>query len=215
MGVSGRIDAVADRAFAAAYARASAAEDRVLGAERRALLAEARGTVVEIGAGTGSNLAAYPPVDRLLLLEPSPAMRTRLEPVAQDHGADVIDASAEAVPLPDAVADTVVATLVLCTVDDLDAALTEIRRILKPDGRLLLLEHVRSDEPHLARWQDRAEPIWCHLARGCHPNRDTLRAVERAGFTIESSRRIADPTPLRGLVPHVVAVVTKGSDRSH
>lgn len=208
MALPARIDALADRAFAAAYARASAAEDRVLGAERRALLAEATGTVVEIGAGTGANLAAYPPVARLLLLEPSPAMRERLAPLAAEYGADVIDASAEAIPLPDASVDTVVATLVLCSVGDLEAALSEIRRILKPDGRLLLLEHVRSDEPRLARWQDRVEPVWCHLARGCHPNRDTLRAVADAGFTIEHAHRIADPTPLRGLVPHVVAVVS-------
>lgn len=208
MALPARIDALADRAFAAAYARASAAEDRVLGAERRALLSEARGTVVEIGAGTGANLAAYPPVDRLLLLEPSPAMRSRLAPLAADHGADLIDAPAEAIPLPDDSVDTVVTTLVLCSVDDLDAALTEVRRVLKPGGRLLLLEHVRSDEPRLARWQDRVEPVWCHLARGCHPNRDTLQAVQDAGFVIERSHRIADPTPLRGLVPHVVAVVS-------
>jgi SAM-dependent methyltransferase len=206
MGLSVRIDALADRAFAAAYARASALEDRVLAEERRALLAEARGVVVEIGAGTGANLAAYPPVERLLLLEPSPAMRARLAPLAAEHGADVIAASAESIPLPDGCADTVVATLVLCSVDDPARALAEIRRILAPGGHLLLLEHVRSDEARLARWQDRVTPVWHHLARGCHPNRDTLEMLVAAGFSVERSTRIPDPTPLRGLVPHVVAV---------
>jgi ubiquinone/menaquinone biosynthesis C-methylase UbiE len=99
------------------------------------------------------------------------------------------DAPAEALPFPDGSFDVVVSTLVLCTVDDPGRALAEVRRVLAPGGRLVLLEHVRSGGG-LARWQDRLAPLWRHLAAGCHLNRDTRAAVERAGFTVTDFEEI-------------------------
>ena len=116
-------------------------------ARRAAVLAHARGTVVELGAGTGLNLPHYPPDVELVLTEPEPPMSRRLlERLAQSgRQARVLQAPADRVPLPDGSVDTVVCTLVLCTVPDLDATLTEIRRLLRPDGRLLFIEHVAAE----------------------------------------------------------------------
>ena len=167
-----------DRAFAAAYARLVRSESEVMRAWRQWAASRAHGVVVEIGAGTGANLEWYRGVDRLVLVEPSPSMRARLAAVAGD--AEVVDATADRLPLTDASVDAVVATLVLCSVPDQPAALAEVRRVLRPGGSLLLLEHVRTDDPGTARWQDRLDPVWRHLAQGCHPNRDTVAAVAAA-----------------------------------
>jgi SAM-dependent methyltransferase len=151
---------------------------------RRDLLAGARGRVVELGAGTGLNLRHYPPVDELVLTEPDEAMACKLE-----RKAKVTRAPAERLPFEDASVDTVVSTLVLCTVPDLPGALAEVRRVLKPEGRLLFLEHVRSDSPRLARWQDRLHGPWKALAEGCSCNRPTLDALRDAGFAVDVQRR--------------------------
>lgn len=98
---------------------------------------------------------------------------------------EVVEAPAERLPFPDDSFDTVVCTLVLCTVDDPDRAIAEVRRVLKPGGRLLLIEHVRSHDPRIARWQDRVTPLWKRIGHGCHPNRDTAAALARAGFVLE------------------------------
>src|SRR5690242_16890634 len=136
---------------------------------RAELLAQARGRTLELGAGTGLNLPHYGDVE-LILLEPDPAMRARL---ARRTSAQVLAAGAEDIPLDDGSVDTVVATLVLCTVDDPQATLAEIARVLKPDGQLLLIEHVRAHARRLARWQDRLETPWRHFAVGCRCNRST------------------------------------------
>lgn len=107
--------------------------------------------------------------------------------------ARVVEAGADALPFNDATFETVVSTLVLCTVPDLPGALREIDRVLAPGGRLLFLEHVRSDDAGLAKWQDRLTPAWKFFARGCHPNRDTASELRAAGFTIE--RLDEDRTP--------------------
>jgi ubiquinone/menaquinone biosynthesis C-methylase UbiE len=113
-------------------------------------------------------------------------MARRLE--ARDAGRHtVVRAPAESLPFPDASFDTVVATLVLCTVDDQARSLEEARRVLKPGGRLLFLEHVRSENPSLARWQDRLHGPWKAFGHGCHCNRDTLAGIKAAGFTVERS----------------------------
>lgn len=192
-----------DRLFAAAYARLVAGESAPMRAWRQWVAGRAHGVVVELGAGTGANLEWYRDIDRLLLVEPSPAMRSRLGPAAAAYRAEVIDATAEALPLEDASVDAVVATLVLCSVPDLPAALAEIRRVLRPDGRLLLIEHVRARESGTAAWQDRIDPVWCQLAQGCHPNRDTAAAVADAGFTIVERHPVPIDMPGGRFFPHV------------
>jgi ubiquinone/menaquinone biosynthesis C-methylase UbiE len=173
------------RVFAALYDRAMAAtEDAGLRDARRELLEGAHGRVLEVGAGTGANVGLYPAaVTELVLAEPEEPMARRLRPRA--GGAAVVVAPAEALPFEDASFDTVVTTLVLCTVRDPAAAMAEIRRVLRPGGRLLLFEHVRSEDPGLARWQDRLTPIQRRIAHGCHPNRDTAALLEQAGFTVD------------------------------
>ena len=197
---------LADRAFAAAYARLVRTESDVMRAWRRWVASRAHGVVVELGAGTGANLEWYRDVDRLVLVEPSPAMRKRLIPHA--GAAEVVDATADALPLPDASVDAVVGTLVLCSVPDLPAALAEVRRVLRPGGSLLLLEHVRAADPGTARWQDRLDPAWRHLAQGCHPNRDTVAAVEDAGFTVVERHPVPVAMPGARFFPHVAVRAT-------
>jgi ubiquinone/menaquinone biosynthesis C-methylase UbiE len=179
-----------ERVFAAGYDRFMAAAERNdLGPRRDALLAQARGRVLELGAGTGVNLEHYgPEVTELVLLEPAEPMVKRLEPKAAARGARVVQAGAEALPFEDASFDTVVATLVLCTVPDLDRALDEIRRVLKPDGRLLFLEHVRAEDPGLAKWQRRLNPIQKRVACGCHLDRPTPDAIA-ARFDVTELKR--------------------------
>src|SRR5262245_7830936 len=148
---------------------------------RRALLARARGLTLELGAGTGLNLAHYPAGVELVLSEPEPAMRAALERRVSRSGRPVrvLSAPAEALPFAHATFDTVVSTMVLCTVQDAAAAVAEARRVLKPGGRLLFVEHVRAQSPGLARWQDRLARPWAAFAQGCHCNLDTEALLAR------------------------------------
>jgi len=174
--------------FAAVYDRLTAGAEAAGLAQRRAqLLAAASGRVLEIGAGTGANLAFYPEaVDAVTLAEPEAPMAKRLARRVQQQTrrVDIVEAPAERLPFPDGSFDTVVSTLVLCTVLDQARALAEIRRVLTPAGRLLFLEHVRSDDPRLSRWQDRLNGINQVVAHGCHCNRTTVDAIRAAGFEI-------------------------------
>jgi len=177
------------RVFAAMYDRMLAASEEAGLADRRAqVVAGARGRVLEIGAGTGHNLRHYPQegIDELVLTEPEPPMARRLEDRVAGAARDVqvLRAGAEQLPFADASFDTVVGTLVLCTVGDPQRALAEVHRVLAPGGRLLFLEHVRNAEPGRARWQDRITPVWRHIGHGCHPNRDTPRLIGEAGFEV-------------------------------
>ena len=176
---------VMGRIFAAMYDRMMKdTEEAGLREHRRAIVGRARGRVLEIGAGTGLNLDHYPAgVTDLVLTEPEEPMARRLR--AKLTTGEVISAGADDLPFPDDSFDTVVSTLVLCTVPDQDRAIAEIRRVLKPDGQLLFLEHVRSHEAKTAKWQDRLLPIWRFVGHGCHPNRDTAAALTRAGFRLE------------------------------
>lgn len=180
------------RFFAAIYDRLLAASEEAGLADRRsALLANAEGRVVEIGAGTGLNLDRYPAqgVEELVLAEPEGPMARRLRErlAASGREGEVVEAPAERLPFADDTFDTAVSTLVLCTVTDLEAALAEVRRVLKPDGQLLFLEHVRwEDDPGRARWQDRLTPVWRRVGHGCHPNRRTLAAIETAGLHVRT-----------------------------
>jgi ubiquinone/menaquinone biosynthesis C-methylase UbiE len=182
----GRLQNAWGRCFAAIYEPLMQATENGGNAERRAaVLAHARGTVVEIGAGTGLNLPHYPTDVELVLTEPEPPMAVRLLDRLEQSGrqARVLQAPADRIPLPDDCADTVVCTLVLCTVHDLYATLSEIRRLLRPDGQLLFIEHVAAEPgTRLRRWQDRLERPWRRLAHGCHTNRDIEQAMREAGF---------------------------------
>jgi ubiquinone/menaquinone biosynthesis C-methylase UbiE len=200
------------RLKAAFYDRLSAASERAGFADRRrSVLAPARGRVLEVGAGTGANLPHYPEtVETLVLLEPDDGMagRLRTKLAASGRQATIVRAAAEALPFEDDSFDTVVAVLVLCSVDEPDRALAEIRRVLKPDGQLLFAEHVRSDDPRLARWQDRLNrPWWGWVADGCNCNRATLSAMA-AAFEIEDVRHGEIPKALPLVRPLVAGRAT-------
>jgi ubiquinone/menaquinone biosynthesis C-methylase UbiE len=185
-----RVIAMFRRFFALVYDRINQpAETAGLSQERQKLLAQASGETIEIGAGTGFNLAHYPPaVTRLVLTEPDRHMagRLRRRVAAIRPDAEVLDATAARLPFPDASFDTAVVTFVLCSVPDPDAALTEIARVLRPGGRLLFAEHVRSDDSALAARQDR-RPLTYKLM-GCHPNRATLDTITSSPLHVEDVR---------------------------
>jgi ubiquinone/menaquinone biosynthesis C-methylase UbiE len=186
-------DATWGRLFSAVYDRGlKAAEDAGLREMRRELLTGARGSVLEIGAGTGANLALYPDaVESLTMVEPDPHMTKRLREklAASERTAEVVEAPAERLPFEDASFDTAVATLVLCTVSDPTAAVAELARVLKPGGELLFIEHVRAEDPGLARWQDRFERPWKFLADGCRCNRDTVATLAASRFDLGAVER--------------------------
>lgn len=165
-------------------------EENGLREMRRELLADAQGRTLEIGAGTGLNHDLYPSaVTELTLTEPSGHMAGRLRrKVAEaDRPIEVVQAPGERLPFLDSAFDTVSLTLVLCTAPDPPAVLREVERVLKPGGRFLFLEHVRSPDPGLARWQDRLEVPWRIFGNGCHCNRDTLATIEGSPLELESS----------------------------
>jgi ubiquinone/menaquinone biosynthesis C-methylase UbiE len=182
--------------FARFYERMLAGTERAgLEQLRRSLLAHARGRALEIGAGTGLNLPHYGVrVTSLVLAEPDPHMAARLRDRLETEGSapseiSVIEAGAEQLPFDDGSFDTVVSTLVLCTVQDPARALAEVKRVLVPGGGLLFIEHVRGDSHRLARWQDRLDRPWGWFAGGCHPNRPTPDSIADAGFQIEQLER--------------------------
>ena len=186
----GRIyDATWGRGFSALYDTCfKATEEAGLREMRREALAPARGRTIDLGAGTGANLELYPQaVSELVLAEPDPHMLRQLrEKVSESTStAETVAAPAETLPFDDDSFDTVAFTLVLCTVPSPGASLAEAARVLKPGGQLLFLEHVRAEDPGLARWQDRLERPWHFLADGCHCNRDTVAAIEATpGLTL-------------------------------
>jgi len=175
------------RFFAMTYDRQTARVEKAgLRAYREGLLAGAAGRVLEIGAGTGLNLPCYgPAVESLTLTEPEIPMLRRLERKVgeQPPSATVLRAPAEDLPFEDDCFDVAVSTLVLCGVDDQPRSLRELRRVLRPGGQLLFIEHVRSTDPKLARFQDRMNGL-NRFVVGCDCNRPTLDSIREAGFTV-------------------------------
>jgi ubiquinone/menaquinone biosynthesis C-methylase UbiE len=208
MSLSGRI-------FAAAYDRMTAGPEKAgLRAHRQELLASARGRVLEIGGGTGANLPFYGEgVTALTVTEPEEPMARRLARRLREHTlpAELVHASAEELPFADGSFDVAVSTLVLCTVTDQARALGELRRVLGPNGRLLFIEHVRSEEPRLAGWQDRLNGLNRRVAHGCNCNRTTLDGIRAAGFAIAdvSHDRLKKAPPI--VRPLVIGTALVGS----
>jgi ubiquinone/menaquinone biosynthesis C-methylase UbiE len=174
---------------------------------RRKLLAPAEGRVLEIGAGPGFNLPHYPDgVEELVVTDRLSGMLRRAEKRANTAGREARFqlADGDGLPFEDESFDTVVASLLLCSVDDQREVLEEIRRVLRPGGRYLFLEHVRSEDADLARRQDKLEGVWKFVAFGCHPNRDTLPVIESV-FQVEDVERDEFPKgPPKIVRPYVL-----------
>src|SRR2546423_3104498 len=171
---------------------------------RAALLTDATGRVLEIGGGTALTVPFYDGAESLVVTEPEPAMLRRLRAKAREqaHQAEVVQAPAEDLPFEDASFDVVVSTLVLCGADQ-KRSLGEVRRVLRPGGRLLFIEHVRSGDPDLARFQDRMN--WLNrLVVGCNCNRQTLGAIEAAGFTVSNVEHTTTPKAPKFVQPLIV-----------
>ena len=154
---------------------------------RERVISAAEGRVLEIGIGSGRNLPFYrSPVTELLALEPSPQL-TAMARNAPHPGAPVnfIEASAEAIPLDDRSVDTVVTTWTLCSIPDAAMALTEMRRVLQPGGKLLFVEHGMAPDRNVRRWQDWLTPAWKRISGGCHLNRPISAMIEGAGFRLD------------------------------
>lgn len=201
------------RLFAGNYERLNAGAERAgLATVRLALLNGARGRVLEIGGGTGANLPYYGrAVESLTVSEPDPAMLRRLERKVsqQATAARLVRAPAEHLPFDDATFDTVVSTLVLCEVNDQQRALRELRRVLRPTGELLFLEHVRADDPRMARLQDRLNPVHRFVV-GCNCNRRTLDSIRDAGFVVTKVQHIRLPKVPQYISPAIAGIATAG-----
>jgi ubiquinone/menaquinone biosynthesis C-methylase UbiE len=201
--------------FAAVYERmARAAERGFMGRARRELIGPAAGRVIEIGAGTGMSFAHYgAAAERVVAVEPD---AHRLARAARGDGlVELRQLEAERLPFADASFDTAIASLVLCSVESPPAALAELRRVLRPGGTLRFYEHVRSQGRLGAACQDALAPLWRRIAGGCHPNRDTIAEIERAGFRVTSLRRtsVGPPGgPTAVVRPHVIGVAEAGRD---
>ena len=211
----GAYDATWGRIFASIYDRMLAAsEEAGLRDRRRELLSAASGRTLELGAGTGANVGLYPAaVTELILTEPFEPMAKQLRERVAETGreATVLVAPAERLPIDDASIDTVVVTLVLCTVEDPAATLAEVDRVLKPGGRLLFMEHVRSEDPRLARKQDRFERPWRFVGHGCFPNRDTVATIEASPLKLTELERGRTPKSLEITEPLVQGTALKPS----
>jgi ubiquinone/menaquinone biosynthesis C-methylase UbiE len=195
--------------FARVFDRLSRVIEKEAGPYREEMLAGLSGTVVEVGAGNGINFSHYPAsVDRVIALEPEPYMRAKAQAAAAAATVQVTveEATADALPVESGSADAVIASLVLCSVADAGQVIAELRRVLKPGGELRFLEHIRADGPRKAGFQgtmDRSG-VWPLLAGGCHCSRDTVGAIEAAGFTVTKLRHV-DLGPSWALTnPHVL-----------
>lgn len=197
------------RLFAWLLDRGHEGYERTVEPHKAALFGGLTGRVVEIGPGPGNNLRYFRPGVEWIGVEPNLHMRPYAERRAAALGRTIEwrVGSAEQLPFPDRSVDAVVASLVLCSVDDVPRALAEIRRVLRPGGRFAFLEHVAAPPgTRTARWQHRVAPLWRVVGDGCRPDRDTEAAIVAAGFTIESITRFRVAAPVVG--PHVAGIAT-------
>ena len=178
-----------DEVFARCYETVLWPAERAgLAERRRKLVSRARGRVLEIGPGPGNNLRYFPDdLGELVLAEPVEGVARVLEKRVAKAGraARVVRAPAESLPFEDDSFDTVLAIYVLCTVTDPEQALAEVARVLKPGGELLFIEHVRSREPRLARWQDRLHGLWLRFGNGCNCNRETWKTLQASDLEVK------------------------------
>jgi SAM-dependent methyltransferase len=183
-----------------------------LARNRHRLLSEAEGEVIEIGAGTGLNLGHYDPtrVERLVLVEPERHKAAILERKTRESGleAEVVRAPASVLPFGDDSFDTAVVTLCFCTVPDPRESMAELARVLRPEGRLLFMEHIRSERPWLGSLQDLLKGPWARLADGCQCNRRTLDLLSEGGWEVEVLHTADGP-----LMPPVARPIVSGQAR--
>lgn len=159
-----------------------------LGPYRERTIGAAVGRVLEIGVGSGANLRRYPAeVSEVVALEPDPVLARMAGNVLSESRRPVrmLEASAEHIPLEDGSIDTVVSTWTMCTIPDVRRALEEMRRVLRPGGRLLFVEHGLSPDPGVRKWQNRVDPLWTRMSGGCHLNRPIEPLIKAAGFELE------------------------------
>jgi len=195
-----------------------AMQSRAAAAERARIVPLASGVVVEIGVGSGLNLPFYGPgVARLYGLDPSPPLLRMAKRGAATRAMPIewIEGIAEAIPLDDRMADTVVTTWTLCTIPDPVRALGEMRRVLRPDGRLLFVEHGRTPEPGVRAWQDRLTPLWRRIGGGCHLNRPIDALFVAGGFRLDtlSAGYGAGPRPFTYLYRGIARPADERPDR--
>jgi ubiquinone/menaquinone biosynthesis C-methylase UbiE len=164
-----------------------AMRNRELRPYRERVISAAEGRVLEIGIGSGLNLPFYGSAHDILGLEPSPRLAEMTRQAAKRHSSrvELIEGSAEAIPLDNHSVDTVVTTWTLCSIPEASLALSEMRRVLRPSGQLLFVEHGRAPEENVRKWQDRLTPMWKRIGGGCHLNRPIRDLIERAGFSIQ------------------------------
>lgn len=191
--------------FARAYERISAeSEERGTAEKRDRVLSGLSGRVVEVGAGNGMNFGHYPDtVTEVVAVEPEDRLRERAERAGAGASVPVrvVAGHAGALPVEDGAFDAVVASLVLCSVTDVAAALAEIRRVLRPGGELRFFEHVRSANPMFGVLEDALSPLWSRMGGGCRLNRDTEASIRAAGFDVERCERVVY-APLRFFPRH-------------
>ncbi|MFN8471330.1 MAG: methyltransferase domain-containing protein [Anaerolineae bacterium] len=198
------------RVFAHVLARGGDFDRRYYGARRAHLLSSLDGRVLEIGPGAGTNLAYLPRDVEWIGVEPNEFMHPYIRRRAEEMGRDIDlrAAPAEVLDVPDASVDSVVGTLVLCSVEDQQRVLSEIIRVLKPGGRFIFIEHVASPPGSTRRWmQNVSQPVVTFFADGCHPNRETLRVIESAGFRDVQVERFSVPAWIVG--PHISGIATR------
>jgi SAM-dependent methyltransferase len=198
------------RAFAWLMANCTARHERAVASRKRELLRNLSGTVVEIGPGAGANLEYYGLAVRWIGVEPNPHMHAYLKRAARAVGLNVElrEGTADRLDFADGSVDAVVSTLVFCSVENVAASLQEIRRVLKPGGEFVFLEHVAATEDSgTRRWQSWIAPVSSYFADGCRPDRETWKAIEHAGFSEVCIEHFRVPLPVIG--PHIAGVATK------